>query len=108
MKLLLAFIFLVFSLTSFGAMACSCKGRAMYVGNPERVNTIWKPGKCDKNGVWHDGYYVHFQKPVMKNQLKWIEGAYDTCGNWVKGHWCYKAVNKAVKICKKECHCHRH
>jgi hypothetical protein len=63
----------------------------IYVGNPNRINTIWVPGHC-VHGVWEDGYYLHFLQNIGPEDLIWIMGQYDTCGNWVPGHWYFEGA----------------
>jgi hypothetical protein len=110
MKILLAALSVSLALVSFSASACH--GRIKYVGNPERVNTIWMPGQCDAKGIWHEGYYVQFKNPVRKSQLSWMPAQYDQCGNWVKGHWMYHHLNTMKMchkhVCMKHCGCCHH
>lgn len=54
---------------------------AMYVGNPNRPNTIWVPGHYE-NGCWKDGYYMKFMCPqIRREQLVWMQPENG------KGHW---------------------
>lgn len=72
-------LFAILAVVSFSA-------QAMYVGNPNRPNTIWVPGEC-KNGCWREGYYMQFKTCVRSDELNWIPGHYDVRGNWIEGHY---------------------
>lgn len=78
---------MLFTLTFVSFSASAYMGQESYVGNPERVDTIWMPGMYDTHGNWQAGHYIHFQNPISKNELRWVPGAYDSHGNYVDGHW---------------------
>lgn len=72
-------LFVVLATLSFNSFA-------MYVGNPNRPDTIWVPGEC-RHGCWAEGHYIKFMTPVHEGDLVWVSGQYDYAGNWVEGHY---------------------
>jgi hypothetical protein len=82
--LLKASLFVVLASVSFGAMA-----NPDYIGNPDRVDTIWVPGHC-RGCCWSEGYYIKFSRPIPASDLMWIGPQYDRCGNYIEGHYYYR------------------
>lgn len=85
MKMFLTVMLSTLMFVSFGASAYM--GSSDYVGNPERVDTIWMPGMYDNHGTWQAGHYIHFQNPISKDMLVWMPARYDKQGNYIEAHW---------------------
>lgn len=76
-------IFLALATASVGAMAgtCGCYNRTcddpIYVGNPNRPDTIWVPGHYTQSGCWKEGYYIKFNRTVCNGEVVWMGDHYD-------------------------------
>lgn len=75
-------LFLALATVSIGASAHrACDGGMgcdpVYVGNPDRPDTIWVPGHYAQNGCWKDGYYIKFYRPVCNGEVVWNGDHYD-------------------------------
>jgi hypothetical protein len=64
---------------------------AMYLGNPDRPNTVWVPGHCASNGCWVEGHYLKFMHQPSCHDVAWVDGQYDRNGNWIPAHWQVRA-----------------
>lgn len=77
---------LMLGLTTLSANVYACSHNRMYVGNPNRPDTIWQPGYAE-NGCWHQGHYIKFIHGARCGDVAWVDGQYDKVGNWIPGHF---------------------
>lgn len=74
-------LFLALATLSFGALADGCRASycsdPVYVGNPNRPDTIWVPGHYAQNGCWKEGYYIKYYRPVCNGEVVWNGDHYD-------------------------------
>lgn len=86
-------LFLALSAVTINGFACA---DAMYLGNQNRVDTVWQPPHCGRDGCFHEGYYIKFLcQPTCRNVV-WVDGSYDRGGNYVPAHFKvlrYRVVN---------------
>lgn len=79
-----ASLFLV--LTALAANVYAYNPNAMYLGNPNRPDTVWQPPHCD-HGCWREGYYIKFLSQPTCRDVVWVDGMYDRSGNWIPAHF---------------------
>lgn len=72
-------LFLVLAAMSFNVYA-------MYLGNPNRPDTVWQPGHYD-DGCWVEGHYLKFLTPPTCDNVSWVDGHYDRHGDWIPAHY---------------------
>lgn len=75
-------------LTVMAFNANACCSDAMYLGNPNRPDTVWQPPHCNGNGCWAGGSYKKFVcRQSTCHDVCWQCGRYDGCGNWIPAHF---------------------
>lgn len=84
---------LLFVLAAVAFNVYAYNPNAMYLGNPNRPDTVWQPAHCE-HGCWREGYYIKFLKQPTCHDVVWVDGQYDRNGNWVEAH--FKVIRYTV------------
>lgn len=72
------------SLLFFSLTFISFSASALYLGNPNRPNTVWVPGHYVHGCCWVDGYYMKYMNPpVSPEEVVWVEPYHGRQGHWM-------------------------
>lgn len=100
-------LFVGLATLSFGAAASYCGGAScerVYVGNPDRPNTVWVPGHYSKSGCWKEGYYIKFYRPVCQGEIAWVNDHYD----YARPYRVVRGEDVATGHYKSGCHVYKY
>ncbi len=77
----------VMIVAALASLSFSAFAGSIYVGNPNRPNTVWIPAHYS-HGYWVQGYYVKYiNPPVSCRNLTWVNSGVDKHGYYVPAHY---------------------